>query len=200
MRPIGLHGVHHLNLSARIVCAAGTGKSYLLNQLAGKGAGFGVSASVQACTKGLWLWGAPLKCEARPGAPEHLLLLDTEGLQSIEQSEGHDAKIFSLAILLSSFFVYNSEKAINNAAIDQLSLVAQLTRKIRVRAEGEGGGGGGGAEELADFFPEFVWLLRDFQLELAGESGGAITAEQYLEACLADQRGRHGGARDHVVF
>ena len=38
-------------------------------------------------------------------------LLDTEGLQSIDQTEGHDANIFSLAILLSSFFVYNSEKA-----------------------------------------------------------------------------------------
>ena len=123
------------------VCAVAgvyrTGKSYILNQLAGQQSGFGVGSSVQACTKGIWMWGAPLKLEGNaPGAPKHLLLLDTEGLASISQTEGHDAKIFCLALLLSSFFVYNSEKAINSAAIDQLSLVVQLIQKIRVHAEG----------------------------------------------------------------
>ena len=84
-------------------------------------------------------------------------------------AEGHDANIFCLSILLSSYFIYNSEKAINHAAIDQLSLVAQLTKKIRTHAEGEGGGargGGGIGGGLEDFFPEFLWLLRDFQLRL----------------------------------
>jgi hypothetical protein len=88
------------------------GKSYILNQLAGKDTGFGVGSSVQACTKGIWLWGAPIQNKtSAPGAPEYVLLLDTEGLQSLSQTEGHDAKIFCLAILLSSFFIYNSEKA-----------------------------------------------------------------------------------------
>ena len=122
------------------VCAVAgvyrTGKSYILNQLAGRQSGFGVGSSVQACTKGIWMWGAPRNLEgSTPGAPKHLLLLDTEGLASISQTEGHDAKIFCLALLLSSFFVYNSEKAINSAAIDQLSLVVQLIQKIRVHAE-----------------------------------------------------------------
>ena len=34
-------------------------------------------------------WGAPLKVGSSvPGAPDNLLLLDTEGLQSISQTEG----------------------------------------------------------------------------------------------------------------
>jgi hypothetical protein len=175
------------------VCAVAgvyrTGKSYILNQLAGQQSGFGVGSSVQACTKGIWMWGAPLQLEATtPGAPKYLLLLDTEGLASISQTEGHDAKIFCLALLLSSFFVYNSEKAINSAAIDQLSLVVQLIQKIRVHAEGAAAESQGAAE-LAAFFPKFVWLLRDFQLELKDEAGRELTPTQYLEECLRAQPG-----------
>ena len=149
-----------------------TGKSYILNQLASRQSGFGIGSTVQACTKGIWMWGAPLQTggASTPDAAKYMLLLDTEGLQSICQSEGHDAKIFCLAILLSSFFIYNSDKAVNNAAIDQLSLVAQLTKKIRVHAEG---GEEADAAALADLFPRFVWLLRDFQLELQDEACSA---------------------------
>ena len=177
-----------------VVAVAGvyrTGKSYILNQLAGTtGSGFGVGNSVQAKTKGIWLWGAPLRLAPTPGAPQNLLLLDTEGLQSIAQTEGHDAKIFCLAILLASAFVYNSEKAINNAAIDQLSLVAQLTQRIRVHAEGEAAAArAGGADALAQFFPRFTWLLRDFQLELLDGDGAALTPDAYLESCLQPAKG-----------
>ena len=168
--------------------------SYILNQLAGSAnGGFGIGSSVQACTKGIWLWGAPLSVQkATPGAPQHLLLLDTEGLQSICQTEGHDAKIFCLAILLSSFFIYNSEKAINNAAIDQLSLVAQLTQRIRVHAEGSAAASSSSTAEaaLSAFFPKFVWLLRDFQLELESANGQPMTPSEYLEECLRPQPGK----------
>ena len=172
-----------------------TGKSYILNQLAGRDSGFGIGSSVQACTKGIWLWGAPLQMPTtgvrHPGAPAHLVLLDTEGLQSISQSEGHDAKIFCLALLLSSFFIYNSEKAINNAAIDQLSLVAQLTQKIRVHAEGADA-----TSALADFFPSFLWLLRDAQLDLTDEAGRPLTADAYLESCLRPQEGASAAVKE----
>ena len=174
-----------------------TGKSYILNQLAGTTAGFCMGSSVQACTKGIWMWGAPLRTPtaAAPGAPSHVLLLDTEGLASISQTEGHDAKIFCLAILLSSFFVYNSEKAINNAAIDQLSLVVQLIQKIRVHT-GQAAGTDEAAEDLASVFPRFTWLLRDFQLELTDEQGRPMTAQQYLEECLRAQPGASAAVRE----
>ena len=68
----------------------GTGKSYILNQLAGCERGFGIGSSVQAHTKGIWIWGAPLAApSAHTGRPAHLLLLDTEGPQPIAQTEGH---------------------------------------------------------------------------------------------------------------
>ena len=183
-----------VNSTVGVVAVAGiyrTGKSFILNQLAGtSGTGFGVGNSVQAKTKGLWLWGSPLHLEQTgatdPSAPQELLLLDTEGLQSIDQTEGHDAKIFSLAILLASAFVYNSKNAIDNAAIDQLSLVAQLTQRILVHAEG---GDRGGADVLAPFFPKFTWLLRDFSLELVDVNGAAQSTDAYLEECLHPSKG-----------
>lgn len=39
-----------------------TGKSYLLNRmLLNRSNGFGVGPTVNPCTKGLWVWGTPIK-------------------------------------------------------------------------------------------------------------------------------------------
>jgi uncharacterized phosphosugar-binding protein len=39
-----------------------TGKSYLLNRvLLDRSNGFGVGPTVNACTKGIWIWGTPMK-------------------------------------------------------------------------------------------------------------------------------------------
>ena len=103
----------------------------------------------------------------------------------------HEA-IFSLAILLASSFLYNSEKAINNAAIDQLSLVAQLTQRIRAKS----GRGDESAAALASEMPDFLWLLRDFQLELKDESGRPITKDEYLDEALRPQRGTSAAAAE----
>nr|XP_020634607.1 guanylate-binding protein 5-like [Pogona vitticeps] len=63
-----------------------TGKSYLMNKLAGKDqGGFSLGATIQANTKGIWMW-----CRPHPLKPDHtLVLLDTEGLGDVEKvSEG----------------------------------------------------------------------------------------------------------------
>jgi len=44
--------------------------------------------------------------------------------------------LLSLAVLLSSTFVFNQMGPIDEAALDKLSLVTQITRHIRVRATG----------------------------------------------------------------
>jgi len=45
---------------------------------------------------------------------------------------------------------------IDEAALDRLSLVTEMTKHIRVRASG----GRSTASELGQFSPVFVWLLR----------------------------------------
>ncbi|CAK6441314.1 unnamed protein product [Pipistrellus nathusii] len=94
-----------------------TGKSYLMNKLAGQKKGFSLGSTVQSHTKGIWML-----CVPHPKKPDYtLVLLDTEGLGNVEKnSNKSDSWIFALAILLSSTFVYNSMGTINQQAMDQL--------------------------------------------------------------------------------
>ena len=64
----------------------------------------------------------------------HVFLLDTEGSGSTDRNSTHDAKIFSLVVLLSSLFVYNSMGAIDERAINSLSLAAELSSNIAIWA------------------------------------------------------------------
>ncbi|XP_049472793.1 guanylate-binding protein 1-like isoform X2 [Panthera uncia] len=161
-----------------------TGKSYLMNKLAGKNKGFSLGSTVQSHTKGIWMW-----CVPHPKKPDHtLVLLDTEGLGDVEKGDNqNDSWIFALAILLSSTFVYNSMGTINQQAMDQLHYVTELSDRIRAKSSPNSNG----IEDSADFvsfFPDFVWTLRDFSLELEAD-GLPITADEYLENSLKLKQG-----------
>ncbi|KAL6065882.1 hypothetical protein STEG23_027406 [Scotinomys teguina] len=145
--------------------------------------GFSLGSTVQSHTKGIWMW-----CVPHPQKPGHtLVLLDTEGLGDVEKGDDqNDCWIFALAVLLSSTFVYNSMGTINQQAMNQLhwllSYVTELTDRIRTRSspdqdEGED------SVEFVSFFPDFVWTLRDFSLELS-VNGEPISPDEYLENSL----------------
>ncbi|XP_024987627.1 guanylate-binding protein 3-like [Cynara cardunculus var. scolymus] len=171
------------------VCGrARQGKSFILNQLLGRSNGFQVASTHRPCTKGLWLWSTPIKKTALDGTEYNLLLLDSEGIDAYDQTGTYSTQIFSLAVLLSSMFIYNQMGGIDEAALDRLSLVTEMTKHIRVRASG----GKTTASELGQFSPIFVWLLRDFYLDLA-EDNRKITPRDYLELAL---RPVNGGVRD----
>jgi len=63
--------------------------------------GFSVGYTVNACTKGIWIWSKPLIGVSPEGKTIPVLLLDTEGFGSHDSDFGHDSKIFTLAVLLS---------------------------------------------------------------------------------------------------
>lgn len=92
--------------------------------------GFGVGPTVNPCTKGLWIWGSPIKGYSTDGEPINILIIDSEGIGALDEDQNHDSKIFSLAILLSSQFIYNSVGSIDENAIQNLSLVVNLTKHI----------------------------------------------------------------------
>ncbi|CAL1372839.1 unnamed protein product [Linum trigynum] len=178
------------------VCGrARQGKSFILNQLLGRSSGFQVASTHRPCTKGLWLWSAPLKRTALDGTEYNLLLLDSEGIDAYDQTGTYSTQIFSLAVLLSSMFIYNQMGGIDEAALDRLSLVTQMTKHIRVRASG----GKTTASEIGQFSPIFVWLLRDFYLDLT-EDNRKITPRDYLELALRPVQGskRDIGAKNEI--
>lgn len=170
------------------VCGrARQGKSFILNQLLLKssGGGFQVGATHRPCTKGLWMWSSPQRMNAPDGSEHHLVLLDTEGIDAYDQTAQYSTQIFSLAVLLSSLFVYNQMGGIDESALDRLSLVTEMTKHVRVRAAANNSGNGNAGEEgLGEHSPAFLWLLRDFYLQLEDEGGRKITPRDYLETAL----------------
>uniref|UniRef100_A0A8C4PV67 Guanylate binding protein family member 6 n=1 Tax=Equus asinus asinus TaxID=83772 RepID=A0A8C4PV67_EQUAS len=156
-----------------------TGKSYLMNRLAGQNHGFPLGSTVQSETKGIWMW-----CVPHPSKLNHtLVLLDTEGLGDVEKGDPkNDSWIFALAVLLCSSFVYNSMSTINHQALEQLHYVTELTELIRAKSSPR-------PDEVQDstefvsFFPDFIWTVRDFTLELKLD-GHPITEDEYLENAL----------------
>ena len=121
------------------------------------------------------------------GTPINVLIIDSEGIGALNEDSSHDTKIFSLAVLLSSCFIYNSVGSIDETAIQNLSLIVNLTKNIHIRSQTSPE-----VEEFEDFssyFPSFVWVVRDFTLQLVDTEGENITSKEYLEKALSQQKG-----------
>ena len=192
-----------IDLPIAVVAVVGeyrTGKSYLMNLLkcdlpdehvaaAGDHVvsdGFDVGHSAQACTKGVWLWGEPVEVEGKKMA---IVFLDTEGLDA--PNAKYDERVFALALLLGSTFVYNSRGQINGQAIAKLSHVVHLTKYIHVRANAHGDGNPGEVQEFHDYFPNLMWVVRDFTMDLKtmGANGRSLTPQDYLNRAFEDENG-----------
>jgi len=115
----------------------------------------------------------------------HLFFLDTEGTESTNREKNHDAKIFALAILMSSLFMFNSIGSIDEKSISQLSLTTKLSENIAL--SGNKKNSEHDEAQLAKFTPKFIWILRDFTLELQDSYQKNINPTQYLENALRDQ-------------
>merc|ERR1711965_748943 len=100
-------------------------------------------------------------------------------LGSLSASADHDIRVFSLALLLSSLFLYNSTGAINESALNDLSLVAKIAQHVRLSSNKE-------ADEhaLAECFPQFLWVCRDFALQLVDDNDQQISSTTYLNNAL----------------
>ncbi|XP_021044670.2 guanylate-binding protein 4-like, partial [Mus pahari] len=182
VNPRAIHILNNISQPVVVVAIVGmyrTGKSYLMNCLAGQNHGFPLGSTIQSQTKGIWMW-----CVPHPTKPSHtLILLDTEGLGDVEKGDPrNDAWIFALAVLLSSTFVYNSMSTINNDALEKLHYVTKLTELIRSKSSPRSDGIED-SREFVGFFPDFIWIVRDFTLELKLD-GHCITEDQYLENAL----------------
>ena len=188
--PEGLNLLNSIDKKIGVISVAGkyrTGKSYLLNKiiLDIKTKGFGVGPTINPCTKGIWIYEKPIDIKTSDGDEIALLILDSEGLGAFDEDANHDTRIFMLAVLLSSFFIYNSVGSIDENALNNMSLIINLTKNLQIRASDSELD----VEELSNYFPSLLWVLRDFSLQLVDASGNAITTKEYLENALQPQKG-----------
>ena len=127
--------------------------------------GFGVGPSINPCTKCLWVWGTPITGFTPEGDPINVLVIDSEGIGGLDEDNNHDMRIFSLALLLSSYFLYNSTGSIDENALSSLSLVVNLTKHLQIRA----GENSSSEKSISEIMPSFMWVVRDFALQLVDE-------------------------------
>ena len=112
-----------------------TGKSFLLNRviLNNKSkSGFSVGPTFKPCTKGIWIWSEPIMIKNNKDEFP-CFLIDTEGLGAYDEEVNHDSKIFLIAILISSLFIFNSFGTIDENAISSLSFVLNLSKNLKIK-------------------------------------------------------------------
>lgn len=88
----------------------------------------------------------------------------------------NDTKIFTLAVLISTYFIYNSIGSIDERSISEIEMVTALSKKIKTGEDGEYSD----SAQLLRFMPKFLWLLRDFMLKIQDKNGKRITPNAYL--------------------
>ena len=94
---------------------ARTGKSYILSRLLGDPEAFQLGHTVHACTKGIWMSTSVLEC-----SKFCVVLLDTEGIDSVNDQASNDAKILVTTLLLSSYFIYNSQNVPRSSDLEKM--------------------------------------------------------------------------------
>jgi len=73
------------------------------------------------------------------------------------------------ALLLSSYFIYNSVGSIDETSLNNLTIIANLAKDIQNNNNKD--------SKLEEEFPSFLWLVRDFTLNLVDKNGCSIQAK-----------------------
>jgi len=81
--------------------------------------------------------------------------------------------------------------SIDENALQSLSLVINLTKHIHLKSTGSNEDMD--PEEYSQYFPSFMWVVRDFTLQLLDSEGADITSKEYLEMALQNQKGFSDG-------
>ena len=160
-----------------------SGKSFLLNRLLlNRFTGFETGSTIHACTKGLWVWNQPMSVLTSEGVECDMLVIDSEGLGDINEDTNHDTRIYMLAMLLSSTFIFNGKTAIDEQSLNTMSLMLEFCKQLKFSPDEEG-------DDVSRFFPSLLWVIRDFSLKLESDDGEEISMSKYLARSLAEQKG-----------
>ena len=180
-----------------IAGAMRTGKSYIMNLLADKTfpekqvSLFDLGATTEGKTRGVWAYVKPLDRDPSKA----LLLLDFEGMHDPARLNAQfDAQIFVLAVLISSYFVYNTMNTINQDFVDKLAFIANIGDQMMLSSTCTDGDEVGHSSQFPD---NFTWIVRDFYLK------ETKCDNDYLEEILVNQGGNTRGvakARNDTRF
>ena len=151
-----------------------SGKSYFISRVLGSPGAFRLGHSMQACTKGIWMATSVLECDEFA-----TVLLDTEGIDAVGASETVAMSLLTLTTLLSSFLIYNSKKVPQKVHLDKMRCFSQLSTSLLAQC-----GKALSREAQKEFFPRFLWLLRDVSLKMTDRGGKEVGPTEFLHSRL----------------
>ena len=76
-------------------------------------------------------------------------------------------------------FMMNMKGTLDENQLQDLGLILNLAKRLQDK-------NGMSEEEMIDGFPNMMWILRDFTLQMLDENGDTITSKQYLENALKE--------------
>ena len=172
------------DVTLAVVAIAGryrSGKSFLLNRGildAPLKKGFPTGNTVNACTRGVWIYPMPLSANDN----RCFLILDTEGTASLEANAEQDARLIGIALAMASVFIFNATGSLDETSLGDLATLTTVAQGITA---------------VTDKWqpPELIWVLRDFALQLQGDDGHDISPAEYLERALSEDRYGKSGVR-----
>lgn len=92
-----------------------SGKSYVLSRVLGSADAFALGHTFDPKTLGIWIGTTVLECEKFT-----ILLMDTEGIDSVFAKSRDDACVLVMTLLLSSYFIYNSIGVPHHSDLDRM--------------------------------------------------------------------------------
>jgi len=69
-------------------------------------------------------------------------------------------------------------------------LVVNITKHIHLKStqsQIDSGEGETADDSLSDYLPSFLWVVRDFALQLVDEEGEQLSSQEYLERALTEK-------------
>eukprot|EP01016_Furgasonia_blochmanni_P053073 TRINITY_DN8531_c0_g1_i2.p1 TRINITY_DN8531_c0_g1~~TRINITY_DN8531_c0_g1_i2.p1 ORF type:complete len:741 (-),score=158.84 TRINITY_DN8531_c0_g1_i2:133-2355(-) len=160
-----------------IVGHQGTGKSFLLNKLLdARQNQFKVGMlGMPRVTRGIWMWSKPVFDERNDSM---IFFFEAEGFGGHQLSREYDAKIFCLAILLSSLLIYNSVGQLDEESINSFGILKDIFKYIESSSND--------ANLFSIRAPKLCWLIRDIHLDAMRLRNLSLANQQYLENILTD--------------
>lgn len=86
-------------------------------------------------TMGIWMWIVPEKFRDENGREFTIVLLDSEGIDSVESEASNDHRIFTLSCLLSSILLYNSSGVPKMKDLNDLEYPFRVTESVKLKGK-----------------------------------------------------------------
>ncbi|PFH34019.1 hypothetical protein BESB_071710 [Besnoitia besnoiti] len=170
---------------------------------------FGKRSVHDGCTDGVWIQAVASAAGGHEGKDDiTFLVLDFEGVGCTRKTVEHDQRLFTLAMLVSHYLIYNTRGVLDADAISSLAAVSMWTQKLvhssscdamrdspgsragssrlSPRAGGSPSHAHGGPSVPSGWrAPSLLWTLQDFNYTLFDEDEYPLTEDDYLEAVVA---------------